>query len=261
MGRYWRVYRAFFGSSLAREMEFRVNFFANVLVSAFWAVFALLILLVIFRNTNRIAGWSRGDALVLAGTVFLVDGIAGVFVRYVMEIPSQVRLGTLDFVVTKPIDAQFWVSLRRVNFGSLGMLLAGFAMLAAGLIERGASPGPLQWVGYLGLLLAALAVYYSFNLALMTTGIWLVRVENLWVLTETVLQVARYPIDIYGAGLVRFFTYAVPLAFLATIPSRQLVSGFDPGMVALGLAWAAAGLFLSRAFWRYALRHYTSASS
>ena len=108
---------------------------------------------------------------------------------------------------------------------------------------------------------AALAIYYSFNLALMTLGVWLVRVDNLWVLGESIMQIARYPVDIYQGILKRLFVYAVPLAFLATMPARQLVLGFDGAMLMLGIAWAAVFLILSRVFWRFAMRHYTSASS
>ena len=96
---------------------------------------------------------------------------------------------------------------------------------------------------------------------LMTTGIWLVRVDNLWVLGDTVMQVARYPLDIYSSGLQRILTFIVPLAFLATIPARQLKDGFDPLMLALGVCWALGFLIISRLFWNFALSHYGSASS
>ena len=32
------------------------------------------------------------------------------------------------------------------------------------------------------------------------------------------MPIARYPIDIYGTGIQRFFTFVVPLAFVATDP-------------------------------------------
>jgi ABC-2 type transport system permease protein len=197
----------------------------------------------------------------LAATVFLMNAVANAFFFSLAEIPNQVRMGTLDFVVTKPIDSQFWVSTRKFNFDQIGTLVAGVVMIAAGVVTAKIHPDPLQWIGYLVLTGSALALFYAFNLALMTTGIWLVRVDNLWVLSESITQIARYPLDIYGSGLQRLLTFAVPLGLLSTIPARQLVRGFDLGMIALGLAWSIAALLLSRTFWRYALRHYSSASS
>jgi len=261
VGRYWRVYRTFFSSSLARELEFRANFFAKVAQNITWIVFFVLILLVVYRNTDSIAGWNRGEAFVLAATMFLMNAFSSAFFFSLTEIPQQVRMGTLDFVITKPIDTQFWISTRRFNFDQIGPLFAGVVMVGVGLSQASVSPSFLQWVCYLLLLVVSLALFYAFSLALMTTGIWFVRVDNLWVLGESITQVARFPIDIYQAGLQRFLTFVLPLGFLATVPARQLIKGADIQMTLIGLVWAALAVFLSRRFWRYALKHYASASS
>ncbi|MBV6459090.1 MAG: hypothetical protein HONBIEJF_02230 [Fimbriimonadaceae bacterium] len=261
MARYWRIYRTFFTSSLARELEFRANFLAKILQNMLWIGFFLLIILVIYRNTDSIAGWSRGDTFILAATCFLMNAIVQAFFMSLMEIPEQVRRGTLDFVITKPVDTQFWVSLRRFNFDQVGTLLAGVVMIGIGVWQSSLSPSAMQWIAYLLLTISATTLFYAFNLALMTLGIWLVRVDNLWVLGETIMQVARYPVDIFSAGLQRVFTYIVPLAFLATIPARQLTQAVDWQMVAIGAVYAAAAFVFARFFWRFALKHYGSASS
>jgi ABC-2 type transport system permease protein len=261
MRRYWNVYRTFFTSSLVRELEFRANFFAKIAQNLVWIFFFLMILLVVYRNTNSIAGWSRGDAFVLAATCFLMNALVQMFFFSLHEIPTHVRQGTLDFVLTKPIDTQFWISSRRFNFDQIGTFMAGVAMIVVGVVQAGVSPSLLSWLAYVILTLCATIIFYSFNLMLMTTGIWLVRVDNLWVLGESIMQVARYPMDIYGAALQRVFVYMVPLAFIATVPARQLVRGFDATTLALGLAWAAGFFLIARLFWRFALRFYTSASS
>ncbi len=261
MARYWRIYRTFFVTSLSRELEFRANFFAKIIQNAVWLLFFILILLVVYSRTDTVAGWNRGDALVLAATCFVMNAIASTLTMSLMEIPQQVRQGTLDFILTKPINSQFWVSARRFNFDQVGILVVGIGMLAFGVIQAGVHPDLVQWFCFSALLLASLLMYYSFLLVLMTLGIWWVRVDNLWVLGESVMQVVRFPIDIFGTGLQRVMTFVVPLAFLATIPARQLVRGADWQMVVLGLVWASVALTFCTLFWRYALRSYSSASS
>ena len=260
MNRYWRIYRTFFSSSLTRELEFKANFIAKVAQNVMWIGFFVAILLVIYRNTDSVAGWNRGQAGVLAATVFLMNAFTGAFFMSLTEIPEQVRRGTLDFIITKPVDSQFWISTRRFNFDQIGTLFAGVVMVILGVLDAKISPSPVQWLSYLLLMLCSVLIFYAFNLALMTTGVWLVRVDNLWVLSDSVAQVARYPLDIYSTGLQRILTYVLPLGLLSTVPARQLVTGFDPSMVALSLVWTAAALALSRTFWRFAMRHYSSAS-
>jgi ABC-2 type transport system permease protein len=261
VSRYWKIYRTFFVTSLRRELEFRANFIAKIFQNLMWIGFFTAILLVVYSNTNSVAGWNRGEGFILAATVFLMNAISSAFFFSLMEIPSHVRMGTLDFVVTKPVDSQFWVSTRRFNFDQIGTLMAGLIMVGVGVYFAKISPSMLQWLSYSVLVAAALAIFYSFNLALMTTGIWLVRVDNLWVLGESVMQIARFPLDIYSTGLQRFLTLIVPLGFLATVPARQLVEGFNLSLAVMGIVWGFAALWISRFFWRFALTHYGSASS
>lgn len=261
MSRYWKIYRTFFTSSLARELEFRANFFAKVIQNGVWIFFFLMILLVVYRNTDSVAGWSRGDAFILAATVFLMSAFALALFMSVQEIPEHVRKGTLDFVITKPIDTQFWISTRKFNFDQVGTIIAGLTMIVLGVRSSGLHPDVMQWGAYSILVLASLVIFYSFVLILMTTGIWLVRVDNLWVLGESLTQISRYPIDIYGSGLKRLFIFVLPLGFIATVPASQLKHEVQPQMVLLGLGWALGFFLLARWFWRFALRHYTSASS
>lgn len=261
MARYWRIYRTFFTSSLIRELEFRANFFAKMLQNAVWIGFFLLVLLVIYRNTDTVAGWGRGEAFILAATVFLMNSLFTAFFFSLNEIPQHVRQGTLDYIITKPVDTQFWISIRKFEFGQIGTFLAGITVVFVGVATSGLHPTLAQWLGYVSLVVASLAIFYSFNLILMTTGIWLVRVDNLWVLGESLTQISRFPMDIYSGALQRFFVYFVPLAFIATVPASQLKSGFDARMVVLGVVWAGFFFVAGRLFWRFALTRYTSASS
>jgi ABC-2 type transport system permease protein len=95
----------------------------------------------------------------------------------------------------------------------------------------------------------------------MTLSFWLVRIDNLSALTDTVVFVGRYPPDIFPRVLNFGLTFVLPLAFIAAVPTKALLGTLGPGMVAAGLAIAAGFLLAAALFWRYAARAYTSASS
>lgn len=259
--RYLQIYRQFVVSSFVRELEFRANFFAKIVQNLAWVFFFVLMILVIYRNTDSIAGWSRGEAFVLSSAALLLYNLVTFFCMSLIEIPEHIRKGTLDFVVTKPVDSQFWVSLRRCNFDQLGAIFAGFILIAYGLHESRLIPSAEQWLAFLITVIAANFIFYAFQFFLMTLGIWLVRVDNLMVLGETVMTISRYPMDIFNANVQRIFLFVLPVAFLATIPAQQLVHGAHWGWVAGSVGWAAAFFFSSRSLWKFAMRSYSSASS
>src|SRR5207302_7130854 len=143
------------------------NFFAKILQNAIWIFFFLMILLVVYGNTKSVAGWSRGDAFILAATVFLMGAIFSAFFFSLNEIPQHVRHGTLDFIITKPVDTQFWISIRKFEFGQIGTFVAGIIMVIVGVSTAHIHPTIAQWGAYFGLVIASLMIFYSLNLILM----------------------------------------------------------------------------------------------
>lgn len=261
MRRFWRIYKEFARSSIQRELEFRANFIAKVLRNMIWIAFFIVILLVTYSHTDNVAGWNRYEAAILAGSCFAVDATIRTFAFSLMEIPQQIRMGTLDFVVTKPVDAQLWVSLRKVSLDQIGQLSAAILFIGYGAANLSRVPSALDWVSFTTLLGCATLIFFSIMSCLMTLGIWFVRVDNLWVLGDTAFQISRFPIDIFPVALRRALTYFLPLAFISTIPAMALRTGWTPGLVGLGLLYAVLSLGAARAFWLYSVRHYSSASS
>jgi ABC-2 type transport system permease protein len=178
-----------------------------------------------------------------------------------MEIPEQVRRGSLDFVVTKPVSSLFWVSVRRFDLGKLGSVLVGFILLVYGVWQTQAPISPLAVFLYGWTSLCGLALLYALALFLMTLAIFFTRVDNLWVLGETMVDVARFPVDVYPGTFRTLLVYAIPLGLIATIPAGLLVKGFGTDLALLSTIWAIAACCLATLFWKKSLMRYTSASS
>lgn len=262
MRRYWRVYVQFFVTSFKRELEFRANFIAEFLQSVVWVVFFLLIIKVIFGNTNEIAGWSEGEVYVLAATCIIIDGLSrSLYGHNLFELSDKVRRGTLDFDMIKPVDLMFLISFRKVSFSEIGSVLAGGVLVFVGVQMADSPITEVGVVFYLVAVACAMLIFYSFQLILMTLAIWLVKVENLWVLGETALSVARYPTEIFGPQLQRLFIYVLPMALLSWVPSKLLLGRTTGGELLLSVLWTVVMLSLARRFLFFSLKWYGSASS
>lgn len=259
-----RLYRVFVRNSIARELEFRANFWAKIGQNFIWMLFFLLIVEIVFSKTDGVAGYSKAESYVLLATGYLLHAIIGAFFGpNLQEIPMHVRMGTLDYVLVKPVDSQFWVSARRMNFDALGVVPMALGLIMYAFTIMHTTPTALGVIAYIALMACALAIFYGLQLMLMTLAIWFVRVDNLWVLGDTLFDLARWPMSIYDPRTRFFLTYVFPLAFTATVPGNALLGtkDFNTGYFMMALGWAAAFLLVSRWFWRFALRFYSSASS
>jgi ABC-2 type transport system permease protein len=260
--RYARLYRVFARNNLVREMEFRGNFWAKVVTNVGWLLLYVLLIKILFANTRSVAGWNEGEMFLLLGTFMLTRALMDIlFTQNLGQIPELVRMGTMDFVLTKPVPSQFFVSARYVSLDEVGSLVGAGAILAYGLSGAGITPTAAQIAAWGFLVLCGLALFYAIQLLLMTLSFWLIRLDNLTALTDTVVFIARYPPDIFGKYLAWFFTYLLPLAFLAAVPTLALKEGVRGYWLLTGALITAIFLTATALFWRYATRVYTSASS
>jgi ABC-2 type transport system permease protein len=108
---------------------------------------------------------------------------------------------------------------------------------------------------------SGLVVVYALWFMSMTLEFWFSGLWS-WVnFVPNLFEFARYPAGVYkGTARLVFLTVA-PVIVVANFPTRALLGDLAPLSALYGVGLAAALLLISRLQWRFALRHYTSASS
>jgi ABC-2 type transport system permease protein len=249
----WRVYAE-------EELQYRANFVASLLGTAFWLATAMLTVAIFFSHTPRLGGWSFWEVVVLLGVFNALAGLVEAMLRpSIGQLVEDVRMGTLDLVLARPVEAQVYVSFRRLDIWRITDIVLGLGLSLFALVRLGRAPGVLGVLAFLVTLLAAGLVVYSLWIALMSLSFWFVSVENLAVLFDAVFEAARYPVSAYPGALRFLFVYLIPIAWTTTIPASALTGRLDAGAAAVALGVAGVAMMLSRLFWRSALRRYTSA--
>jgi ABC-2 type transport system permease protein len=260
MPRYLRVLRLFWGVAIATELEYRLNFVIAA-VSSLAALSGNLFGLFLFYQTGyEFQDWSWAEALIVLGLFTVLQGISATFLTpNLNRIVKHVQEGTLDFVLLKPISSQFWLSAHTVSPWGVPDLVFGLVMIGYAGIQLQLNPINYFW-GIPPLLLGVISLY-SLWFMLGATSIWFVKIYNVTEVLRSLLEAGRFPIVAYPMGYRIFFTFVIPVAFLTTVPAQTILHRSDPTWL-MGSALLALGLFqLSRVFWQFALRFYTSASS
>jgi ABC-2 type transport system permease protein len=263
MQRHLHLLGIFWKSMLLNELEYRVNFLVNMLVGLAWSLWALAGATFFYQYRDSIRGWSYYQALVVLGLFMFFTGLVNAFMRPNLErLAEHIRSGTLDFVLIKPVNAQFYASLREISVWVLSDILIGASVVVYALSQLGVQPSLMQVGLFLVLIVAAGLTLYSLVLMLATTAFWAVQVDNILELLFSFYEAGRFPVTIYPQWLRILLTFVVPIAFVTTVPAEAMLGRLaDPWMVVYALAIGAGLFVLSAAYWRFALRHYSSASS
>lgn len=266
VARYARMMGGLARYTLAREMAFRGNFLVKVSVELLWMGILVAFYRTVFAKTSTIAGWSEPDYFFFVGCFFAINGlIETLFLENCNEFAELVRTGDLDFLLLKPIDEQFLISCRKIDWGTAPNLLMGAILMAVALVQKGWTFDGGRVAAFVVTFACGVAIAYSFMMMLTSVSVWMVRNQSLMEMWWLFSSLVRYPREIFsGRGaemLGRFFTFVVPILLVSNVPADVMVRVLDPRMIAWTVAVAAASLWVSRRFFHVALRSYRSASS
>lgn len=254
--------RVFYKASLLGELEYRANFVLHSVYSVGWTAWLWFGMAVFYQHGQSLAGWSYYEALVVVGLFQVFAGLIDGFLRpNIVAIIEHVRKGTLDFVLLKPVDSQFFVSTRQVILWKVLDMLVGLAVVAYALHRLQVTPTLGQVALFALMLVLGVVMLYALWIGMITSTFWFVRVDNISELISTFFEAGRFPVTVFN-GAIRFvLTFVVPIAFMTTFPAAVLLGKVSWWYVVIGIVLAAVLFGVSVRFWCYALRFYTSASS
>src|SRR5919206_449147 len=96
----------FFRMGALNELQYRANFWLQLLQSAIQLGTGLAVLGLIFSQTPALNGWTPAELLAVMGVHILMGGVIGALIQPSMErLRQDIRQGTFDFVLT----VAFWI--------------------------------------------------------------------------------------------------------------------------------------------------------
>jgi len=260
--KYINIYSIFLYTSLASELEYKINIIIDFITAILSLIGSIFLLSIFFQNTDNIAGWKFEQALIIQGIYTILNGITNTwFNPNLTEIVKHIREGTLDFVLLKPIDSQFFISLKKITPSGCLEIIMGFALLLYCIKINQININFSFLFLCITTLFCSIAILYSLWFLISTTTIWFVKTWNATEVLRSFLYIGRFPLNSFSFSLRIFFSIFIPIAFITTIPSQVFLGIAQLWEILLELLVSSIFLLLSRRFWLFALKYYTSASS
>jgi len=274
---YFRVFMTFVRNSLVRDMMFPANFVIEAISSFGWVMMNVGFYLLIFKYTSQIGpgageggAWDKHQFFVfIATSMFINSAVQMFFMTNADEFSELIRTGGLDFALVKPIDTQFLVSLRKIEWASaanfaVAAVLMGYALPRV----EGFHLTIWQVLLYPVYVVAGVAILYSLTIVLAALSVWLGRNSSIYDFWFYITTFSRYPMEIYSGpvgGWIRWgFTFILPVLIVVNVPARMLAKPLSAEYAYLAIFAIFAtvtSLAASRWVFKRALLSYRSASS
>lgn len=261
----WGYYKLGFIFDVKSNIAYPTTFWFAFITIPLWALIQVLFIETIYGLTDNFLGYTRFDNYVLFGTFKLVQSVAAIFFFVRLEDLADKIRGTsdwsLDTMLLKPIDSQVFATTGKYWFGSISSMMAGMGMVAYGLNHSVHVIGLVEIVSYIMAVLLGVFFLYLLFLFIQTWLFWFEYLqigESLWFTSHAFGQ---YPRSMYTGWAGTFFNIVFPITLMASVPVEFLFGKIP--LVTMGMYIVIIGVlfYLTRQFWQYSIKKYSSFSS
>jgi ABC-2 type transport system permease protein len=260
--KYLKLYWHFFTCTTMANLAYKADFIAWSLVTFGWFVWNMMFYQVLFTQVNQVAGWTKGQMLILQGFYYLTEFfIWGIVYANLSELPTRIANGSLDRDLSKPVNLQFLLSFREFNQNQLNSFFLGLGTIVYGMYLLHI-PWTLTHILFASVMFFIACVFlYGGYFASVCIAFWFDRLHNIIYAFPGLRDLSKVPFPAYS-GLVKIaFSFVIPVVLVTSIPS-QFLFGQPNWYLALWLSLASLiALWLSRLMLKWGLAHYSSASS
>jgi len=262
-----QAYRAIVRSRVAAQASYRASFAIELGSQVLLVLVEFVEIYVVFHQVDTLGGFDYAEVAVMYGLAVASFGVADLAFGHVDRLPAYLRAGTFDSFLLRPLSAlgQLVTSvftLRRLGRVGTGVVVLAIALHAADIDWTLARAGLLVLTP-----VAGAVIFSAVFVATSTIGFWVVEgMEFANAFTYGGNYLSSFPFTVFGPTIRRFFTFLVPVGFVAYLPALALLGREDPLGLPGWLSWCSLPVSLlamavALLLWRNGLRRYVGAGS
>ena len=261
------LWRRLAGARTRGQIAYPVSFLLQVLSTSLLFFAESVVVVLLFRQVDRLGGWRLAEIAFLYGISSLAIGCAITLGSGLVAFPDQIRQGSFDQVLTRPASALVQVLTAEIRLDRLGRVVTGTIVSVYALmnLEVTWTLGRLLYLPVV--LVSAIGVFGALFLLEATLCFWTTQgLEVINAFTFGGATLSQYPLHLFEGWLRRVFLFAIPLGLVIYAPSLYLLDKDDPvGLPVWSrfIAPVVAVLFaaLAGVLWGVGVRRYRSTGS
>lgn len=262
MLRYLAITGKIFKTSLIAELEFRMNIVLKIINDFIWYLSQAILFEVLFRLAPRIGDWTLESSRIFLAIVFMVDAIYSIlFYDNLEKLSDRVRKGDLDFILAKPMNSQFAMSMYKMNVSYIINLVLVIGWFSYHLCQSSIALSPIRILVFPILIFSSVCIIYSTRVLLCTLAVIYTRADYIMYVWYQLYRFGTRPDSIYPTAIRYLIMSVLPFALIASVPAKWLLFQTSWFWYFWAIFIGVSFLFISHLFWNFALKRYSSASS
>lgn len=257
-----RLYFRYFLIQLKSQMQYKLSFALTITGQFLTAFTTLLGIWFLLSRFHQVEGFTFSDILLCFAIVWMAYSLSETFARGFDHFAAMIGNGEFDRILVRPRGTILQVLGSKIEFTRLGRLCQSVLVFCYAIPASG-----IHWTAdkILTLVLMVVSGFFVFSgLFVIYAALCFFTTEGLEfinIFTDGGREFGTYPLAIYGRGVLKFFTFVVPLALFQYYPLLYLLGRTENKAYRFLPLLALLFLLPCRLLWRIGVRHFRSTGS
>ncbi len=247
---------------LRSAMQYKYSFFMTLVGQFMTSFSAFISIYILFLRFGNVDGYTFEEVLICYACVLFSYTCAECFFRGFDVFPSLMKSGSFDRTMVQPRSPMFLVLCSRIEFARAGRFLQAAVIMVYAVVNS-----TFIWNAKK----IAVLILMCISGSAMFSGLFIIYaslcfftldgLEFMNIFTDGGRELGKYPLDIYGKNILKFFTYIIPLACVQYWPFTYISGRSDSVIRCFMPLFGIIFLILCTLIWKIGLRRYKSAGS
>lgn len=261
LGKYGKVANI----SLQNNIEYRWNFFINLIFSFIPFLANIMLWICIYGHNGEAFGFTLKEMLTYYFVILIVENLITNTTTY--EVAKDIRLGDISKYLIKPINYMGYNFMKAVPKNLLFIVFGGIPLIILGFFLRGYLTIKISVLNISCFVLALVIGYlinFLLNYLLSILAFFFSEVNSMFVAIDVLKGIITgklFPISIVPKMLYNFLMIT-PFQFTAYLPTVILLDKLSVNEVyknlIIGTLWVILLFVLSKVMWKKGLRKYSA---
>lgn len=258
---YWKVWKRIVRGSLARGYIYKKELVISFARSVYIVLAQVILLNVIFLDTQMYVGWSKSEAYLVIGIWNILNYVGwAMFGINLIRLESSVIDGSFDYTLLKPVSSSWMASFGDFFIYNLSSVFSGLVLVLYYIADNLGNITLLDVC--FGLLSMCVGFFIWYSIFLIFASFTISSPKNgLLAVAKELLGITKYPIDVFKDVGDILFCGIIPLAFLTTVPAKFFMGEAFFKNILYGFVIGIVLYLIGKYLWKFNVRKYSSTGS
>ncbi|MBN1216916.1 MAG: ABC-2 family transporter protein [Candidatus Lokiarchaeota archaeon] len=255
---YLKLYFKITGQYIKARMQYRTDFLISIIGIIFTNIIGILFLWVLSLSIPSIGKWKIDHLMFLYGFSLLAVTPLQLFFDHIWMLRYRLQEGEFIKYYLKPLNSMFYYISEVFDLKGLGQLGFSIGILIYSSIKIGFEWTFLIVIIFILLLFSASLIMISLMIIAASTAFWITNSYSVLAFVFNFKDFSKYPLSIFNTIFRYFFTFVIPIGFVAFYPTTLLVFPEDINATIILSPFIGIALFiLAYSIWKKGMNNWS----